>query len=219
MLNTKSFSVIDRDKIKGNIHVVGCGAMGSLFIQNLCRLNLSTKIIAYDMDVVEEKNLNNQAYFRKHIGMKKVDAIKDLASMIDDEGAIRIQDREVKYLRTNSNDVVVLAIDNYHARAAILERITGNPLVISGGVNARGGNVEVIRGDYKTLAAEYAALESGQEYDEDDLTPCGSPISIYHRINTEASLMAEELVTNYGGTEDISKNVVFDLPNLFFVNA
>ena len=60
MLNSKSFHVIDKDKVQGNIHIVGVGALGSRVVENLVRLNLTSKIIVYDMDQVEEKNLNNQ---------------------------------------------------------------------------------------------------------------------------------------------------------------
>ena len=219
MINTKSFSVIDKDKIKGNIHVVGVGALGSRVVENLVRLNLASKIIAYDMDVVEEKNLNNQCYFQAHVGMPKVEAIKNFASMIDADASIRIKNREIEYIKTKDADIVILAIDNFGARAKILSQIEGNPLVISGGISSTGGNFEVVRGseNYKSLANEYAALPSGQEYDENDLTPCGSPISIYHRIGFAASLMADSIIQNFEKTEKMNTNIIFDTPNKIII--
>ena len=93
MINTKSFSIIDKDKIKGDIHVVGVGALGSRVVENLVRLNLASKIIVYDMDIVEEKNLNNQAYFQRHIGMRKVDAMKDLALDFDADSKLLFKNK------------------------------------------------------------------------------------------------------------------------------
>lgn len=217
MNNMKSFGVIDQDKIDGNIHIVGCGAIGSLAAENLIRLNLVSKIIAYDFDEVEDKNLNNQAYLRKHIGMAKVEALKDLAAMIDEDKKLRIKNKKVDYIRTKSSDIVILALDNYEARANIIANLEGSPLLVVAGANARGGNVEVVRGDYSAILEEYKNLPSGQEYDQDDMTACGSPISIYHRIRTIASIVAEEVVNNYNNTNSINKNILLELPSMFLV--
>lgn len=221
MNNIKSFHIIDRDKIKGNIHVVGAGALGSQVIERLVRLNLASKIIAYDMDVVEEKNLNNQAFLYEHIGFNKVDAIQDLASKIDPEAKLRIKNKQVEYIRTKDDDIIVLAIDNFEARAKILDNIEGNPLVISGGVSSIGGNFEIIRGteNYARLSKEYSTLESGLEYDENDLTPCGSPISIYHRIGFAASLISDAVIKYYNDPEPQNKNIIFDTPNLIIIES
>lgn len=215
MLNVKSFGVIDKDKIKGNIHIVGVGALGSRIAENLIRLNLTSKIIVYDMDVVEEKNVNNQAYTQKHIGMAKVDAMKAIALDIDPDATLRIKNKKVEYIRTKDNDVVILALDSYSARASILSQIEGQPLVITGGISSIGGNFEVVRGTekYGRLATEYASLPDDQEYDENDLTPCGSPISIFHRIGYAAALMAEEVVKNYNNPTEVDANTMFDVPN------
>lgn len=219
MINIKSFFVIDKDKIKGNIHIVGVGALGSMIAENLIRLNLSSKMIVYDMDTVEEKNLNNQSYFTKHIGMKKVDAMKDLALSIDTDADLRTKDKKVEAIRTTDDDIVILAIDNFESRGKILSEIEGNPLVLSGGISSIGGNFEIVRGkdNYKKLSKEYLSLESGLEYDENDLTPCGSPISIYHRIRFAASLMADAIIMYHEEREELNKNIVFDTPNLTLI--
>lgn len=221
MINTKSFHVIDKSHVKGNIHVVGVGALGSRIVENLVRLNLASKIIVYDMDVVEEKNLNNQSYLRKHIGMPKVNAIKDLSSMIDDSSAIRGRNKEVEYIRNRTNDVIVLAIDNFHARGKILSSLVRNPLVIAGGINSFGGNIEVVRGKegVQRLSEEYLQMESGIEYAPEDLTPCGSPISIYHRIGTASGIASEAIIKYINSKEDIQENYVFSVSDYLFLKS
>lgn len=221
MLNIKSFYIIDKDKIPGVIHVVGVGALGSLVVANLVRLNLASKIIVYDDDIVEEKNLNNQVYLKQHIGLPKVEALRDYCRMVDSDSDITIKNKRVEYLRTKSTDIVVLAIDNFNSRGKILSQIEGTPLVISGGISSIGGNFEIVRGKehYESLSDEYLALKSGQEYDENDLTPCGSPISIYHRINFAASLICDAIVNKHSNIDNTKENIVFDIPNLLILNV
>lgn len=216
MINSKSFYTIDKDKIKGNIHIVGVGALGSQVAEGLIRLNLASKIIVYDMDTVEEKNLNNQAFLHEHIGMSKVEAIQDLSNRIDPDAKLRGKNKKVEYIRTSDDDIVILAIDNFESRGKILEQIEGNPLVISGGISSIGGNFETVRGaeNYKKLSREYLALESGLEYDENDMTPCGSPISIYHRVRYAASLISDAVIKFYDEQSEMNSNTIFDVPNL-----
>lgn len=219
MNNIKSFYVIDKDKINGNIHIVGVGALGSMVAEQLMRLNLTSKIIVYDFDEVEEKNLNNQAYLREHIGMSKVDAMKSLASNIDSDAKLRGRVKKVDRLNTKSEDVVILAVDNFHARGNILKSLGGNPLVLSGGITSRGGNLEIVRGSnqYKVLGDEYLSLEAGVEYAEEHTTPCGSPISIYHRIRVASSLFCDALIEHYDNGEERNDNIIFDTPTLLFL--
>lgn len=216
MVNLKSFHVIDLNDIKGKIFIAGVGSLGSQIVERLTRLNLSSKIVMYDADVVEEINLNNQAYFQGHIGMSKVHAMKDLCKMIDPDTKIKAVRKEITELRPFDRDIVILAIDNYEARGKILQSFKTNPLIISGGISSIGGNFEVVRGRKATehLAESYLMLESGMEYDENDLTPCGSPISIYHRIGFAASLICDAVIKHHATDEELNYNVMFDTPNL-----
>lgn len=64
------------DEIKENIHIIGCGAIGSHVACMLTRLGL-TNLILYDFDTVESKNIANQNYFEDQIGQSKVTALAD----------------------------------------------------------------------------------------------------------------------------------------------
>lgn len=222
MDNTKSFSVIDADKVPGNIHIVGVGALGSQVVERLTRLNLKRKMIVYDMDTVEGKNLNNQSYLDSHVGKPKVEAIQDLASLIDPAGSkLRGKIGRVERIPSTSKDIVILALDNYHSRGNIIKSLRGTPLLICGGVSSKGGNVEVVRGKsgYEQLAEEYLSLDGTVEYLSEDLTACGSPISIYHRIGIAASLMCEAVVKYYNNTDEMNKNIIYDVPNSFLLET
>ena len=70
---SKSLEYFDPlNSFKGAIHVIGVGAMGSRIAELLVRLGIP-KIHIWDMDIVEAKNITNQAYLHHHIGMKKTD--------------------------------------------------------------------------------------------------------------------------------------------------
>ena len=59
---SKSLEYFDPlNTVKGAIHVIGIGAMGSRVAELLARLGIK-KIHIWDMDVVEDKNIANQAY-------------------------------------------------------------------------------------------------------------------------------------------------------------
>jgi len=63
-----------------HICIVGAGATGSRIFMALIELGLSN-ITVYDPDTVEAHNLANQAYLHKHIGLLKVEALRDLYRM------------------------------------------------------------------------------------------------------------------------------------------
>jgi len=68
--------------VKGAIHVIGIGAMGSRVAELLVRLGIET-IHIWDMDTVEPKNITNQLYFARQIGMKKTDALEQILKLIN----------------------------------------------------------------------------------------------------------------------------------------
>lgn len=68
--------------VKGAIHIIGIGAMGSRVAELLVRLGIET-IHIWDMDTVEPKNITNQLYFARQIGMKKTDALEQILKLIN----------------------------------------------------------------------------------------------------------------------------------------
>ena len=75
---SKSLEFFDPlNQINAPIHIIGIGAMGSRVAELLARLGVQ-QLHIWDMDTVEDKNIANQAYFHRHIGMQKTDALEDL---------------------------------------------------------------------------------------------------------------------------------------------
>lgn len=60
---------------RGPVLVVGCGGLGSWTSLIMAKSGWKDFVLV-DPDVVEEKNLSNQAYFPEDVGLRKVDALK-----------------------------------------------------------------------------------------------------------------------------------------------
>lgn len=79
---TKSYGFFKPESVKSRIHIVGCGSVGSTLAENLARCGM-TKMTLYDFDSVEPRNIVNQMFTQKHVGMTKVDALKDILTEIN----------------------------------------------------------------------------------------------------------------------------------------
>lgn len=125
---SKSLEYFDPlNTVKGAIHVIGIGAMGSRVAELLARLGIK-KIHIWDMDVVEDKNIANQAYLHHHIGMKKTDALEELLKDINPQIEV------VKHGEYNGQPVagyIFLCVDSIELRHKIANTNKDNPYVIA----------------------------------------------------------------------------------------
>ena len=112
------------EAVKGSIHVIGCGAIGSHVAEQLTRLGC-TNIHLWDFDRVESKNITNQMFLDNDIGKLKTDAVEAMMKSINSEvkvtkhGAIK-----PPYI---VNGYVFLCVDNIDLRRAIVNANKNNP--------------------------------------------------------------------------------------------
>lgn len=67
-----------RDKMAGRgVTIIGAGATGSPMAVGFAKLGVE-KIEVWDDDIVEDHNLSNQMYGPQHLGMAKVEALRDV---------------------------------------------------------------------------------------------------------------------------------------------
>lgn len=114
---------------KGKVAIAGTGGLGSNVAISLARIGVGfIKII--DFDVVEPSNLNRQQYYIRQIGMKKVDALKEI--LIEINPFIKIEAVDLKIEKDNINDIfkgfdiVVEAFDNASYKALLVGEILKN---------------------------------------------------------------------------------------------
>ena len=111
---------------KGRIAIAGAGGLGSNVALSLARIGVGfIKIIGFD--VVEPSNLNRQQYYVKHIGMKKVHAIKEILKEVNPFVNIEAIDKKIEKENIQELfkdvDIIVEAFDNPEYKAMLVSEI------------------------------------------------------------------------------------------------
>lgn len=130
MNTNKFYDFFHPEDVSQRIHIIGCGAIGSLLADTLTRMGL-TKITLYDFDTVESHNIANQLYTEQDIGKPKVVALRDhmLAVNPDMENDLIVQDQGYRDQRLSG--YVFLCVDSIDLRRQIVERYQYNPYIVA----------------------------------------------------------------------------------------
>lgn len=114
-----------RDKLRGlRAGVAGCGGIGSNVALLLARAGLGSLVLV-DFDRVEEKNLNRQCYFKGHVGMPKVEALRQ--QIMDIGPSIRVKAVEK---RIDAGSAVSL-FRNCHILIEALDSATSKEMLLT----------------------------------------------------------------------------------------
>jgi len=125
---------------KAVVGIAGLGGLGSNIALDLARIGVG-KLVLVDFDCVELSNINRQAYFIEHIGMKKVMALEQLIRKVNP--FVVLETHNVRVNRENTKDlfstvdIVVEAFDNPPSKVALTETILmegKKPLVAASGM-------------------------------------------------------------------------------------
>jgi hypothetical protein len=128
MNTNKFYDFFKPDLVTERIHIIGCGAVGSLVGETLARMGL-TKITLYDFDTVEPHNIANQIFTEADLGKPKVTALSQrmLAINPDMEADLRVQ--PVGYQAQRLSGYVFLCVDSIDLRRKIATEYKGNPFI------------------------------------------------------------------------------------------
>lgn len=107
------------DEFKDEIHVIGCGAIGSTIAENLTRLGIN-QLHLYDFDTVSEHNITNQMFYAAHIGLPKLQAIYEICKAINQNIEIILHPEGWKK-GTRLAGHVFVAVDNIETRKEIID--------------------------------------------------------------------------------------------------
>ena len=123
------------DKINNyTIKVFGVGSIGSHVVKCLAKTGFKS-IEVYDMDIVEEENIAAQAYDFRHIGINKVDAMKEI---IKDSCGVEIKAIHGEIIKDTTievepNIIYCCFFDSFEARKLIFEKIKDYPTIFVDG--------------------------------------------------------------------------------------
>jgi len=123
---SKSFEFFDPGMLKGRIHIIGCGSVGSTVAELLARFGIEDFVL-YDFDTVEPHNVVNQMFTSKHLNMPKTEALKEILLDINPEIKIRIEAKG--WDEQPLDGYVFLAVDNIDLRRKIVKDNLYNPTV------------------------------------------------------------------------------------------
>ncbi|MCY6371076.1 sulfur carrier protein ThiS adenylyltransferase ThiF [Clostridium ganghwense] len=111
---------------KACVGIAGLGGLGSNAAVSLARLGIG-KLVLVDFDIVEPSNLNRQQYLIKHLGMTKVEAMKELILEINPFVEVEIKNEYITEENALSVfkevDIIVEAFDNPEAKAVLVNTI------------------------------------------------------------------------------------------------
>jgi len=127
-----------------SVVVGGAGAIGSQVSMMLARIGIG-KLIVIDHDVLEEHNTANQLYTSEQIGMRKVDALREILKDFDVEyKGIKDKIQNVDWGAIDV-DIILGCFDNVGARFFMnMIAVTSRKPYVDAGMEAYRGQVRTI---------------------------------------------------------------------------
>lgn len=115
----KSYEFFKPESVKCRINIIGCGSVGSTVAENLARCGIR-EIALFDFDIVEDKNIVNQMFTTKHVGMSKVDALEQI--LLDINPDIQITKYPKGWVGQKLSGIIILCVDSIEIRRQIVEK-------------------------------------------------------------------------------------------------
>ena len=125
---TKSYEFFKPETVQNRIHIVGCGSVGSTVAENLARCGL-TKFTLYDFDKVEGRNIVNQMFTQKQVGMYKTDALRDILCEINPDIAQDVKVKQKGWQGELLSGWIFLCVDSIDIRREFVEKHMNSPFV------------------------------------------------------------------------------------------
>lgn len=173
--------------MRTELHIIGCGSIGTIVATTLCRMGFSNFIL-YDEDVIEAHNIANQYFEAADIGLRKVDALEQKLKAL--EGRVFVEKRgffaEADFISPGS--VVLVCVDSMAARKLVAGAMEGGILLIDGRMGGENGLVHVVRKD--DAAAWDAYRQSLYADSEASELPCTARTIIY-TVAITSNIMAK----------------------------
>ena len=148
------------------LSIIGCGAIGSFTAIALAKMGFNKKMHLYDGDVVGIENVGVQLFGPKHIGMPKVEALKDLLLSLTtlEPDNIVCNHTMVDSTTPMKRIMTVVGVDSMKARQLIWNKLKGKvPVLIDGRIGGQVVRVFTVRNDYESMNYYAGTLYSDEE--------------------------------------------------------
>lgn len=114
----KSYEFFKPENVTGQCHIIGCGSVGSYVATFLARSGIKN-IVLWDFDKVESANIVNQMFYQKHVGLPKVDALRELILAINPDANVQVN--SLGWRGERLSGYVFLCVDSIQVRKEIAE--------------------------------------------------------------------------------------------------
>jgi len=209
---SRQLGILDPDKLKSRVTVIGAGGIGSWTVAILSRVGFDD-ITVYDNDIVSEVNLGYQFFRDKDIGRPKVEALKDV---IKEFSNMDLKIKNELYKGGAYKELMICSVDSMDARINIWDKIKMKPQVRCY-VDARMGG-EVMR----LYTVNPMDVDNIEEYEKElypseeaEQTDCSFK-SIMYNVGTIASFIVNN-AKKYLLNEKYDKEIFFDLKSMAMV--
>lgn len=128
MNTNKFYDFFQPESVQDRIHIIGCGAIGSILGDSLARMGL-TKITLYDFDTVEEHNIANQMYTEDDLRKPKVEALAARMRAINPQMGDDLMIEPRGYTNQRLSGYVFLCVDSIDLRRTIVSSYQFNPFI------------------------------------------------------------------------------------------
>lgn len=207
----------DPSMLEEDIHIIGCGAVGSTIAEMFARIGCSD-IHLWDMDVVTAHNIANQMFRDKDIDQPKVTALEDIMKEINP--AIKLTLHEQGYQKVYDKHplltgYVFLCVDNIDLRREIVEAHLGNPNIKAmfdcrmrlTDAQHYAANWADAKQKENLLATMQFSHEEAKE--ATPISACGTTLSIVPTVRTLCSVCVANMI-NFFRTGSINTMVLVD---------
>lgn len=204
------------DNFIDEIHIIGCGAVGSTIAEQLARIGIK-KLHLYDFDNVSEHNITNQMFFATHIGKTKLEALKEILKLINPEIELTLH-KDGWTPGVPLTGYVYLAVDNIDTRKEIIKDNLFNPMIKAM------FDTRMRLTDAQHFAAKWT--NEGKKFLQDTMnftreeaassTPmsaCGTTLSVTPTVRIICSLAVANLI-NVLLNKPITKTILIDAFNM-----
>lgn len=125
---SKSYEFFQPEKCTSQIHIIGCGSVGSTIAENLVRCGIKN-VVLWDFDTVETHNIVNQMFHQQDVGKLKTEALRDILCDINPEVSETIKLKSNGWHDELLSGYIFLCVDDISIRQEIVKKHFNSPFV------------------------------------------------------------------------------------------
>jgi hypothetical protein len=215
----KHVNYFDPMNIEEEIHIIGCGAIGSTLAEMLTRMGVG-HINLYDFDFVNPHNIANQMFNESHINMNKEEALCQILHQINPQ---QLKTIHGEYTEQRLSGYVFLCVDNIDLRRKIIDDNKYNQTIKAVfDFRMRLTDAQHYAADWKNYKQIEELLKTMQFTHEEAKTAtptnaCGTTMNIITTVRLICALGLGNFI-NFVRTDSLKKMILADT-STFIVDA